>query len=267
MYFSDTFLQPGNQRTSCIDNQTLSAGWKSGVSWHLRSVKRLLVPVTLSSRWCVRSQTALLRQNHSSTAGALVGELFNGKSGGWLPKMHWKGVIWVAECFRESWVYSSHGKKRVQSIRLLEQNVHKNRPIFWFIFYTCPFAWGWYPGVRLTVAPSFSRKLCHMWDVNCRPRSLTTFSGSSKKQKTWLNMSSANAKAVGRLDRSMRWSECENRSVITRIKVFPFDSGRSVMTSTATCDQRRFGVGKGTILPAGKWRGILALVQEEQDAT
>lgn len=79
-----------------------------------------------------------------------------------------------------------------------------------------------------------------------------TSSGRPKKRNTWLNIISASPKAVDRLSSGMRHSEWEKRSVITKITVFPSDSGRSMMMLMVISDQGQFGVGRGISLPTGK---------------
>lgn len=57
----------------------------------------------------------------------------------------------------------------------------------------------------------------------------------------------------------------ENRSVMTRIIVYPSDSGRSMRKSIAMFDQDLRGVGRG--LSAEKYLGTLAWAQIAQRDT
>ena len=49
----------------------------------------------------------------------------------------------------------------------------------------------------------------------------------------------------------MKRTPLENLSITVKIVVKPWDSGKSVMKSTAICDHGLLGMGKGMSLPAG----------------
>lgn len=74
-------------------------------------------------------------------------------------------------------------------------------------------------------------------------------------------------KAVGKPGRGMRQSDFENKLTITRMVLWPCDSGRSVMKSIAMCDQDLYDTGRGSTLLAGRVWGTLAWAQAEQGET
>lgn len=82
-------------------------------------------------------------------------------------------------------------------------------------------ACAWYPEVRLTVTHSFSMKLAQTLEVNWGPLSLTMSSWIPKYWNMWSNNNSSIWNAVG-MSWSGRWMNLENRSMITRITVCPW---------------------------------------------
>ncbi len=67
---------------------------------------------------------------------------------------------------------------------------------------------------------------------------------------------------MGRPFRGINLHALEKRSTSTH--VWPSEFGRSVMKSTPMCDQGLWGTGRGTSLPAGRWRGVFDMAQTEQ---
>ncbi len=59
----------------------------------------------------------------------------------------------------------------------------------------------------------------------------------------------------------MRRQALENRSTMVRMVVLPWELGRSMMKSMATCDQGRRGVGKGCNRPTGCCLSDLVVLQ------
>lgn len=75
--------------------------------------------------------------------------------------------------------------------------------------------------------------------------------------------SSAVSKMVGRPVKGIIHRECENQSMMTRIAMFPQNSGRSVMKSIMTWDHGRWGSSMSK--PAAKVQGILAWAHDEYE--
>lgn len=73
-------------------------------------------------------------------------------------------------------------------------------------------------------------------------------------------------KTVGTEGRGIKYMAFEYRSTIVTMVFMPSETGRSVIKSTAMCDQGRCGMGSGLSLPAWKVRGTLALAHTVQDA-
>lgn len=56
---------------------------------------------------------------------------------------------------------------------------------------------------------------------------------------------------VGSCGRGINWTALEKWSMMVKITVLPWEGGSPVTKSTAICDQRRLGVGRGSRCPAG----------------
>lgn len=117
------------------------------------------------------------------------------------------------------------------------------------------------------VTPIFSMKLAQTLDMNCGPLSLTISSGIPTYLNTCWNSNLPMAKVDGMAGSGMRHRDFERRSKITRIVVFPCDSGKSVMKSRAKWDHGHAGIGKGISLPAGRVRGTLVWAHVEHEYT
>lgn len=72
----------------------------------------------------------------------------------------------------------------------------------------------------------------HSLERNWGPRSETISSGIPKFWKTCSKSISAVSKAVGRARKGINLQALENRSMATRMQVFPSETGRSVTKST-----------------------------------
>lgn len=101
--------------------------------------------------------------------------------------------------------------------------------------------------------------------MNCEPQSLTISSSKPKYQNTRLNMSSAVSKVVSILDSGIKQRDLENKSIITRITVFPWEAGRLAMKSRARCDHGCCGVGSGINFSMGRVHVTLDCAHTVQD--
>lgn len=64
---------------------------------------------------------------------------------------HWNGVRWMAKWYRKFWACSAHERNRAQVPLFSKQKVLRMPPTSWLAHSTCPFDWGWYPDMRITI--------------------------------------------------------------------------------------------------------------------